>query len=179
MAVNRSLSMIIAMTVSACGAEAIAPQGPPGPRATVYSASAYDTDRGRWVIYGGLAEHIPLSTTWEWDGAAWEEIELPGPGPLSEHAMAYDPVRKRILLYGGLGGARSCERTWEYDGKRWDELFIDGARCRWRHTMAWDAQRREIILFGGVTGDTCAGGQCQETWSFDGLSWALAVVPPR
>lgn len=178
-----ALVAISSFAAVACSTEAIAPQGPPGPRAVADAASAYDSDRGRLVIYGGRADHdgdpIPVSTTWEWDGEAWEQKNIPGPGPLTEHAMAYDPLRKKILLYGGLGGARSCERTWEYDGEAWEELFIDGARCRWRHTLAWDPQRRAVVLFGGITDELCTDGQCQETWSFDGVSWALIVLPPE
>ena len=65
-------------------------------------AMAYDSARGRTVLFGGIGSGDPTSTTWEWDGNRWESKESkPGPRPRRDHAMAYDPLRKRTVLFGG------------------------------------------------------------------------------
>src|SRR5215472_8467911 len=87
-------------------AVAVNPVGTPGQRA--HHAMAYDSDRGVTVFFGGeigkSGSEQYFNDTWEYDGTAWRQINVPDPkpGPRSFHAMAYDPVRKRVVMYGGF-----------------------------------------------------------------------------
>lgn len=83
-------------------------------------AMAYDTDRGRAVLFGGYGPYYPdgrsTSDTWEYDGSTWVQISPQGsPEAREQHVMAYDSARRRVVMFGGfrdpggLGGD-----TWEY-----------------------------------------------------------------
>ena len=66
-------------------------------------ALAYDSGRGRVVLFGGAAI-VPAPTpempngftettfndTWEWDGSLWSQMANFGPPARSDHVLAYD-----------------------------------------------------------------------------------------
>jgi len=66
---------------------------------------AYDSARGRTVLYGGLGSILGLPTfqlsdTWEWDGADWLQFSPPqGPPASSDNALAFDARRGRTVLF--------------------------------------------------------------------------------
>src|SRR4029077_4490065 len=66
----------------------------PGPRSN--SAAAFDSSRGRLVLYGGQNGSTILGDTWEWDGTSWTSPPTfpppptPGPGPRAGHVLVYD-----------------------------------------------------------------------------------------
>jgi hypothetical protein len=157
-----------------------------GPRARGLPGGAYDSDRGRFVVYGGIGGMYGsrFADVWEWDGSAWREATLqgPGPGPRDHHAMCYDPVRKRIVLHGGsvaitfhtssgeikTGAEHWYDETWEYDGTVWKALASPGPGAKAHHCMAYDPVRRVSLMLGGVSPDRQRHG---ETWGWDGRSW--------
>jgi hypothetical protein len=59
---------------------------------------AYDSDRGRVVLFGGLGSSV-YGDTWEWDGAGWTGRLHLRPGSAIRHAMVYDAARHRVLLF--------------------------------------------------------------------------------
>ncbi len=96
--------------------------GGPSPR---HSAGiAYDSRRGRTVIYGGINSSGRLGDTWSWDGTRWLQLARTGPPPRAMGYMAYDPRRDRIVLFGGrLGWPNDAADTWEFDGERWQQVL--------------------------------------------------------
>lgn len=131
-------------------------------------AMAYDSTRGRVVMFGGsrLTHAGPgsLGDTWEWDGARWREVaSMAGPRPRAGHAMVYDGARGRVVMFGGvndLGDAFS--ETWEFDGRRWSERARGPAPDpRATPAMTFDGGRRRVVLFDSNS----------ETWEWDGESW--------
>src|SRR6266705_3485334 len=67
------------------------------PGQTRYShAMAYDTARGRVVLFGGYDGTSNLGDTWEWDGTTWTQRASSGP-PGGE--MVYDAARGRVVLF--------------------------------------------------------------------------------
>ncbi|MBI4862842.1 MAG: protein kinase [Candidatus Riflebacteria bacterium] len=149
------------------------------PPARECAAAAYDSNRGRVVLFGGalgfsidLLKFARKGDTWEWDGARWEPMSPPDqPSSRRRHAMAYDSGRHRVVLFGGsddlaLGGLSD---TWEWDGKTWTErrpAAHPGGRQN--HAMAYDPVRRTTVLFGGEhAGDT------NDTWEWNGTTWTL------
>jgi hypothetical protein len=66
-----------------------------GPSPRTFSATGYDTGRGRTVLFGGGGDNIGgavLGDAWEWDGANWTQMAVSG--PLARNACAaYDAQR--------------------------------------------------------------------------------------
>ncbi len=77
-------------------------------------AMAYDIDRGRVILFGGMSDGGPVGGTWEYDGRSWTpQATANAPEPRSGSAMFFDPVGRLVMLYGG-GGATRYSDTWEY-----------------------------------------------------------------
>jgi hypothetical protein len=90
------------------------PQSWPGAR--IEDAVAFDSSRGRMLLFGG---YVPiLGDAWEWDAATNEWALLPpgGPSPRRGPAMAFDARRRRTVLFGGedVELAPPLHDTWEY-----------------------------------------------------------------
>src|SRR5262249_18210622 len=78
-------------------------------------ALAYDSARGRTVLFGGSAgpafNYLPIQDTWEWDGTDWTQRVIPlSPPARANHVLAFDSGRGRTVLFGNL----SMTNTWEY-----------------------------------------------------------------
>src|SRR5262245_44328783 len=72
------------------------------PSARLSAALAYDAERGRTLLFGGVGGPFPagLSDTWEWDGANWTQLAFGGPPARYEHAMVYDGTHRRVVVFG-------------------------------------------------------------------------------
>lgn len=131
------------------------------PSARNAQVMAYDSARGRIVMFGGR-EHLGLATgevrdlgdTWIYANGDWTELHPPvTPGPRQLSAMAYDSVRDRMVLYGGFtigtDGLTSTTKsdTWEFDGMTWTQVGDESVKLT-RPTMAFDAARNQMILLG-------------------------------
>jgi hypothetical protein len=149
------------------------PDGPrPGPRH--HHALAFDTRRGRLVLYGGFdAADRWITDVWEWDRRRWHRLApAVGPGERAHHAMAYDAARGRVVLRGGTRPDKSRPLdTWEWDGAAWHAVAGGGPGPGDGYRMAYDEARRVTLLFGG---DTCV---------WDGRAWSAMPTtdapPPR
>ncbi len=135
---------------------------------------AYDTARGRAVLFGGSFNNVDLpGETWEWDGSTWRLTGGAGPFARHGHAMAYDAARGETILFGGLtnvdcgeGAGAYCDDTWAWDGSEWRVLATTGPSGREGHAMAFDPIRHRVVLFGGRN-PTYRG----DTWEWDGTAW--------
>ena len=165
------------------------------PMGREYSGMAYDSARGKSILFGGFNGYGCgedaggyCSLTWEWDGMAgtWRDVTPEGdkPSPRSGPAMAYDTVRGKVVLFGGWndddcgeGAGQRCAWTWEWDGESetWTRIMVDGdkPRARSSHSMAYDAVSGKVVLFSGYNGEGCGEGTeeyCSRTWEWDGVS---------
>ena len=150
-----------------------------GPAPRAYSAMAYDSNRGRTVLFGGLVVGGvgKLGDTWEWDGENWTQMADSGPPARGQAAMAYDVQRKQTVLFGGLGPGGLGD-TWGWDGGNWTQLAVSGPLPRSNIAMAYDSKRQRIVVFGGVR-DAFGGALLADTWEWDGAAWTqLAVTGP-
>ena len=143
-----------------------------GPGARGYAAMAYDSNRGRTVLFGGSGS---LADTWEWDGENWTQMADSGPPGREAAAMAYDAQRNQTVLFGGgattAGVSHIMGDTWSWDGRNWTQLADSGPLPRTSFAMAYDSKRQRIVLFGGQT-DVLAA----DTWQWDGAAWTRAAV---
>src|SRR5262249_37775367 len=79
-----------------------------------FHALAFDSGRGRTILFGGLDDALGrlLDDCWEYDGVRWTLITgSPSPSPRAYHAMAHDSARGRTILFGGTASASD---TWEF-----------------------------------------------------------------
>lgn len=142
----------------------------PGPRAE--AAVAYDSRRGRTVMFGGWLTSpgggvTRLGDTWEWDGRRWTRSSTSGPSPRSGAAMAWHPELEAVVLFGGSGGPLGD--TWSWDGRGWTRLPIPPAPGRFNTVMAWDPSSQRLVRFGGWDGT----GRTSDTWELREDGWAL------
>jgi N-acetylneuraminic acid mutarotase len=130
---------------------------------------AYDTVRGRTVMFGGDSMKPQLfNDTWEWDGALWTQMANFGPRARSDHAMAYDIARKQTVVFGGVGGALVFGDTWGWSGEAWTQLADSGPPKRSGHGASYDSSRQRLVIFGGTSDGTTVLG---DTWEWDGSDW--------
>jgi hypothetical protein len=132
------------------------PGSPPPSRAA--AASAYDSIRARFVVFGGRTTGgNPLNDTWEWNGATGTWANLSGflgqPPLRSEASMVFDPARGREVLFGGGNKLSSLTFTdlWEWDGAAWMQrtpnTLLPSPRIS--AAMVWDWPRARALLIGG------------------------------
>ncbi len=137
---------------------------------------AYDSVRGRTVVYGGVQSTMLLGAsnqTWECDGTNWL-LRNPGanPGPLDGPAMCYADTLVKTILFGGFTPVSGTltNTTWAFDGTNWTTVPIVGGSPspRYNARMVFDAARAVCVLHGGVT---AAGLVLDDTWTFNGVTW--------
>jgi hypothetical protein len=148
-------------------------------------ALAYDSGRGRVVLFGGVAT-VPAPTpsipngftettfndTWEWDGSLWSQMANFGPPARCDHVLVYDAARQQVLLFGGLSSQLPVADTWAWNGEDWTQLSDSGPPARSRHAAAYDSARQRVVLFGGQRTDPTAGLiMLGDTWEWDGQDW--------
>jgi hypothetical protein len=151
-----------------------------GPIARSAHMMAQDSQRGRTVLFGGLAwdnyiGHFSFGDTWEWDGRAWTQFATTGPRPVARSyaAMVYDSQLRQTVLFGGSNVNGDFGDTWAWNGSTWTQLDNTGPARHW-HAMAYDSQRGRIVMFGGAGngGSTWFG----DTWEWDGVSWTQVAT---
>jgi hypothetical protein len=131
-------------------------------------AVAFDSKRGRLVLFGGWTGTGRTNGTWEWDGAAWRNVTPKGPSPSarSGHGMAYDVAQGVTLLFGGFDGEVRND-LWEWDGTSWTKRVTGTVPpARKEHALSYDSARRRTVLFGGYSESLRA-----DTWEWDGTAW--------
>jgi hypothetical protein len=147
-------------------------------------ALAYDRQRARMVLHGGLRfVNAPGGTvfqvkkeTIESDvSGTWQFVTDQGPSARYGHAMAYDEARGVSVLFGGSGCFLApCAPsdvfgdTWEWDGATWIERIVPGPGARAGHAMTYDPVRERVVVHGG---SHPFGQALMDLWEWDGTSW--------
>jgi hypothetical protein len=140
-----------------------------GPSAREGASLAYDSARGRTVLFGGNGD---LSDTWEFDGTSWTQIQVAGPPARYLAPMVYDSARRVTVLFGGYGNGY-LQDTWEWDGAAWTRRFtLNLPPARDWSAMTFDSKRHRVVLFGG-TGVTSL---LNDTWEYDGADWSQVTT---
>ncbi len=160
--------------------------GPPDGR--VWHGMAYDSDRGRMMVFGGQRRGVGyMRDFWELDSASgvWTQLSADnnndyGPSRRKRFAMCYDPVHHLTMLFGGetYQGTNSGE-TWLWDAQTtmWTLASTTGPSARTGASMSFDPERGSIVLFGGND-----GAYENDTWMWDGdaRKWThmAGTIPP-
>lgn len=147
------------------------------------AALAYDSSRGRFVLFGGEsrigigpAGQIYHRDTWEWDGMNWTLAATNGPAARARAAMAYDSDRKVTVMTGGFlqGGPPdpTAGAVWEWNGQTW-ALHSPTNGPSTAHSqdaggMTYDSFRK-LTIFGPTVGDLFSAGFI--FWGWNGAAW--------
>lgn len=90
----------------------------------------FDSYRGRTVMYGGDAQGIYRTDTWEWDGTNWVQRTPPTTPPNSTGcALVFDPGSRHLLLHGGFDGTTTTNTTWRYATSQPASFTLLGTGC--------------------------------------------------
>lgn len=133
------------------------------------------------IMYGGLDTNgDALKDTWAWNGTSWQPlIADSAPGPRVSTRMVYDVAIDRVVLFGGKA-CMTCapvdDKTWLFNASTntWTECACSGLRPLKRTSpgLSYDSVNQLVILFGGTGG----GGPRNDTWKFNGTSWAECIT---
>ena len=94
-----------------------------GPGARASAGFAYDSDKGLFILFGGMTKDGFVNDTWSYDGKEWKKLSSEGPQKRAMGYLAYDKERKKIIMFGGrLGWPNDANDTWEWDGSKWTEI---------------------------------------------------------
>lgn len=107
--------------------------------------------------------------------AQWELVASPTSPPVRYYGgMTFDVLRNRTVVFGGaLAGPGFRNDTWTFDGQTWTQLTpptSPGPRGHFQ--MVHDFVRDRIVLFGGRGGTGFNPPYLNQTWEFDGTTWA-------
>ena len=95
-----------------------------GPSPRHGAGVAYDSRRGRMIIFGGDDATGIRGDTWAFSDGRWTKLadaSPNGPEPRAMGYLAYDKKRDRVVLFGGRKGWPNGDLsdTWEFDGVSW------------------------------------------------------------
>ncbi len=157
--------------------------------ARFYVASAYESNRGDFVMFGGsviAGGGSNFGDTWSLQGVTTSAVDWAQSTPATAPAarvfsqMDYDSARGVSVLFGGSSdsGPGNLNDTWEWDGARWTQMApATSPPAVAAGMMAYDSLRGVSVLFGGSE----STGTSSSTWEWDGVSWTQkspATSPP-
>jgi hypothetical protein len=134
-----------------------------GPPPRKQFGMAYDSSRGKVVLYGGYSEaqSVLYDDMWEWDGASWSQIMATGPGARDLISLVEDKVNGGLFLYGG---SANLGDMWKFVDGAWHPIPSTGPPDRFDGPFACDPLRKKLLLFAGRTDwDTAFN----DTWEFE------------
>lgn len=141
----------------------------PCPSARQMPTMAYDSARGRHLLFGGYDAGTSFGDTYTFSNATqrWTR-QKPAVSPVGRHAAAAafvaGPVN-RVVLHGGLVFPFEvrCD-LWSWTGSNWEaieQINGDEGPCLYRHSVAWDGTR--LVVTGGHNGNTYD----ESVWTFE------------
>jgi hypothetical protein len=142
-----------------------------------FADMAYDRVRDRVVLFGGYKYTAdgktiePLYDTWEFDGAAWSEVQTTANGPkVDKPLLAYDIDRKETILLGIDSTFKTLMYRWNAEGKTWQSVTADPLPpCVHESTLSYQTHNQTLLLTGGL----CSGQTplADEAWEWNGSAW--------
>jgi hypothetical protein len=128
------------------------------PAARVDAAMAYDSARGRMVLFGGYQSGGVLTatdTTFAYDGTRWTTLSIPvSPSARAASSMTFDARRGRMVLFGGVNSGTVPAQTWELEGDSWLASNTGSEpAARADAGLVYDSLRNRVVMFGGTASD--------------------------
>ena len=147
------------------------------PTERAYPMLAYDSARGRTVLFGGGSQGPAgptyVNDTWEYDGSNWSRVATSrAPSPRRNGAMAFLPRLGAMVLFGGGNDTVAFGDTWLFDGQDWTQASPASApSARWDMSATYDTVRQTVVMHAGATRDYQQN--FDDLWEFDGADWRL------
>jgi len=120
---------------------------------------AFDSKRGKVVMFGGESAATFFNETWEYDGTDWTNVTgSQAPHGRSYPPMVYDSLRDKVVLFGGYPDDTSSytyeDEIWDYDpdDHSWHlirDVTIPNHQIS--QALAFDSYHNVTIIFGGLT----------------------------
>ena len=132
------------------------------PPRRAYAVAAFDPDRQRLIIQGGLQDHGPSGDTWMLDLTGtphWTDLDTVaaggGPPARFKHSSIWDPRRSRMLVFGGSDGRLWYNDVWQLEFGaqiRWSQLGNQSSALLYvtQHSAAYDLAGDRMLLYGGI-----------------------------
>ncbi len=155
------------------------------PPARYGGGMVYDAARKKILLFGGSLLGAYQNDTWTWDGTNWvQHNPVTSPPPRYRPGMAYHAASGKVVLFGGFDSAFNLlGDTWTWDGTTWtEENPAQKPSPRYSATLADSRGLDRLVLFGGSDGSADITGDFNDTWTWDGSTWAqeqLALAPDR
>jgi hypothetical protein len=138
---------------------------------------AFDTVRGRTVLFGGRTGSVgtQLGDTWEWDGSFWiPRPAMQAPSARYLHGMVYDAQRQRVVMAGGTNLLlTNAQDAWEWDGSTWTQTISSttpSSGLLQPTELVYDARLGKTLLQSVAT---------EELYEYTGNTWTRTPsVPP-
>lgn len=148
------------------------------PAARTDCGMAFDSNRGRTVVFGGqvYGGSSLLNDTWEWNGTDWQQRTLPtAPAARYGPMLAYDSAHRVCVLFGGgvvVGGSSfSAGDTWTWNGTAWQVQQPPHQPPPSAGVVGtWDAARARLVT-GPIP-------NANFSWEWDGHDWSLVLQAP-
>lgn len=107
--------------------------------------------------------------------AQWAQIAAPTTPPARYYGgTTFDGIRGNTVVFGGAQASPGFRNDmWSFDGTDWTQLnpaTLPSPRGHFQ--MVHDPVRDRIVMFGGRGGTGFNGQLLNETWEFDGTTWA-------
>ncbi len=147
----------------------VSPTTGPAPAPRDWYAAAYDSLRGRMIVFGGRDASTTYGDTWEWDGTSWTLLApAVSPSPRKWASMAFDSARGQAIMFGGHDGTSYLGDTWAWDGSKWTQLSpATSPSARGRGKMVYNIRKGEMMYFAGR-----AAAVNSDTWIWNGSDWS-------
>lgn len=131
---------------------------------TSYDPIAYDSVRGRFVIY---QFHLNSgSRVVEFDGTNLVTTVVPNLPWRNGPAFAFDPAGARCVLFGGGDSTGTQGDTWTWDGATFAPLPTNpGPGPRQGGSFGWSSMHGGLVLYGNALLSTA------DTWLLTGSLW--------
>jgi len=144
-----------------------------GPAARFGHAMAFDSIRGKVVMFGGInSAGAYLGDTWEWNGSAWSMFASSGPSSRFAHTMAFDAPSGKVLLFGGFAASLCVGDTWAWNGTLWTQVATGGPSPRFYAAADFYAPLGAVVLTGGRNDSQVLA----DTYLWAGTFWQAAAV---
>jgi hypothetical protein len=133
-----------------------------------HAAAAFDSTRGRVVLFGGGTQDRKLhNTVWEWDGSRWYQDSALGPAARVGHSMAGG--NGGVFLYGGFNESGSLADLWKWNGTGWEQVHKAGPT--FTEGMALVSTETGLLVVGSGTGEVAPGAPLK-VWKFAAAAWS-------
>lgn len=131
---------------------------------TSYDPIAYDSVRGRFVIYRFHTNST--SRIVEFDGTNWVTTIHPNVTWRNGPAFAFDPSVGRCVLFGGSDSTGPLADSWTWNGITFAPLTTSpGPGPRQGASFGWSSTHAGLVLYGNSLPGTT------DTWLLTGATW--------